>query len=164
MMKIEGSGSISQRHGSADPGPHQNVMDPQYCFLRIFGFIFQQWSMVWHRFLGESLLKKDINVILNKRYRKDQFVTCYLLNYLVLKWRCTLIFMLRTVPGFVMSGWCRVAFLSNICGSVNNGVAGSKCYNYKIILKQYQRKHFEKNKFFQLFSNSFSQEKNTYLL
>jgi hypothetical protein len=35
MMKIEGSGSrsgsISQRHGSADPDPHQNVMDPQHC-------------------------------------------------------------------------------------------------------------------------------------
>jgi hypothetical protein len=42
-MKIEGSasgsgsesgfGSISQRHGSADPNtdPHQNVMDPQHC-------------------------------------------------------------------------------------------------------------------------------------
>ncbi len=32
-MKIAGSGSISQRHGSADPDldpdPHQNVMDPQ---------------------------------------------------------------------------------------------------------------------------------------
>jgi hypothetical protein len=35
MMKIEGSGSafgsISQRHGSSDPDPHQNVMDPQHC-------------------------------------------------------------------------------------------------------------------------------------
>jgi hypothetical protein len=33
-MKIEGSGSISQRHGSADPDPdpHQNVMDPEHCF------------------------------------------------------------------------------------------------------------------------------------
>jgi hypothetical protein len=32
-MKIEGSGSISQRHGSADPDPdpYQNVMDPQHC-------------------------------------------------------------------------------------------------------------------------------------
>ncbi len=35
-MKIEGSasgsesGSISQRHGSADPDPHQNVMDPEH--------------------------------------------------------------------------------------------------------------------------------------
>jgi hypothetical protein len=30
-MKIagSGSGSISQRHGSTDPDPHQNVMDPQ---------------------------------------------------------------------------------------------------------------------------------------
>ncbi len=32
MRKIEGSGSISQRHGSADPDPHQNVMDPQHCY------------------------------------------------------------------------------------------------------------------------------------
>ncbi len=32
MSKIGGSGSISQRHGSADPDPdpHQNVMDPQH--------------------------------------------------------------------------------------------------------------------------------------
>jgi hypothetical protein len=29
--KIAGSGSISQRHRSADPDPHQNVMDPQHC-------------------------------------------------------------------------------------------------------------------------------------
>jgi hypothetical protein len=35
MTKIAGSGSISQRHGSADPDPdpdtHQYVMDPQDC-------------------------------------------------------------------------------------------------------------------------------------
>ena len=35
-MKIAGSGSISQRHRSADPDPdpylHQNVMDPQHWF------------------------------------------------------------------------------------------------------------------------------------
>jgi hypothetical protein len=30
MTKIAGSGSISQRHGSADPEPLQNVMDPQH--------------------------------------------------------------------------------------------------------------------------------------
>jgi hypothetical protein len=32
MMKIEGSGSgsICQRHGSADPDPHQNVMDLEH--------------------------------------------------------------------------------------------------------------------------------------
>jgi hypothetical protein len=32
MTKIAGSGSISKRHGSADPDPDppQNVMDPQH--------------------------------------------------------------------------------------------------------------------------------------
>jgi hypothetical protein len=43
MIKIEGSasgsGSISQRHGSADPDPHQNVMDPQHWLKgRVAGF------------------------------------------------------------------------------------------------------------------------------
>ncbi len=32
MTKIAGSGSISQRHGSADPDPHKNVMEPKHCF------------------------------------------------------------------------------------------------------------------------------------
>jgi hypothetical protein len=32
MTKIAGSGYISQRHESADPDPHQNVMDPQHWF------------------------------------------------------------------------------------------------------------------------------------
>jgi hypothetical protein len=38
-MKIKGSGSISQWHGSADPDPdpHQNVMDPQH-WLEEFNF------------------------------------------------------------------------------------------------------------------------------
>ncbi len=30
MIRCSESGSISQRHGSADPDPHQNVMDPQH--------------------------------------------------------------------------------------------------------------------------------------
>jgi hypothetical protein len=30
-MKKERSGSVSQRHGSADPDPHKNVMDPHHC-------------------------------------------------------------------------------------------------------------------------------------
>jgi hypothetical protein len=35
MAKIAGSGSesISQRHGSPDPDPHQNVRDPEHCFF-----------------------------------------------------------------------------------------------------------------------------------
>ncbi len=44
MMKKEGSesgtGSISQRHGSADPDPHQNVMDSQHCLGHIPSKIF----------------------------------------------------------------------------------------------------------------------------
>jgi hypothetical protein len=38
MMKIEGSGSISQTHGSADPDPdpHQNVMVPEHCLSERF--------------------------------------------------------------------------------------------------------------------------------
>jgi hypothetical protein len=31
-----GSGSISQRHGSADPYPHQNVMGQEHCFKMLF--------------------------------------------------------------------------------------------------------------------------------
>ncbi len=38
LLKVNGEnsripGSISQRHGSADPDPHKNVMDPQHCLL-----------------------------------------------------------------------------------------------------------------------------------
>ncbi len=35
-MKIEGTGSLSQRHGSAVPDPHKNVMDPQHCLLQMY--------------------------------------------------------------------------------------------------------------------------------
>ncbi len=31
MKKTAGSGSISQTHGSADPDPRHNVMDPEHC-------------------------------------------------------------------------------------------------------------------------------------
>jgi hypothetical protein len=36
MTKMAGSGSISQRHGSPNPDPHQNVMDPQHCLPPLF--------------------------------------------------------------------------------------------------------------------------------
>jgi hypothetical protein len=39
MTKVAGSGSVSQRLGSANPDPnpdpHQNVIDPQHCFAII---------------------------------------------------------------------------------------------------------------------------------
>jgi hypothetical protein len=36
MTKIAGSGSISQRHGSAEPDSPQNVMDPQHWLKQNF--------------------------------------------------------------------------------------------------------------------------------
>jgi hypothetical protein len=39
MTKIAGSGSISQKHGSEDPDPPQNVMDPEHCIWRKPGFL-----------------------------------------------------------------------------------------------------------------------------
>jgi hypothetical protein len=45
MRKMAGSGSIGQRHGSADPDPdpHQNAMDPQHCFSGC-GFGVRGWT------------------------------------------------------------------------------------------------------------------------
>ncbi len=50
MMKIEGSrsasGSISQRHGSADPDPdlHKNVMNPQHCLQ--YNWCIVNWAKI----------------------------------------------------------------------------------------------------------------------
>ncbi len=56
MTKIAGSGSesgsISQRHGSADP--HQNVMDPEHCLI--------------HKVSSEKKLNKGNN---NANYERD---------------------------------------------------------------------------------------------
>jgi hypothetical protein len=41
-----GSGSISQRYGSEDPDPHQNVTDPQHWLEQYFE-IFS--TMLWNR-------------------------------------------------------------------------------------------------------------------
>jgi hypothetical protein len=35
INKDPGSGLTSQRHGSADPDPHQDFMDPEHCFQNI---------------------------------------------------------------------------------------------------------------------------------
>jgi hypothetical protein len=76
-MKIEGSGSasgsrsISQRHGSADPDPHQNVTGPEHCLsvrffsvdgvlLARFFFIDKVLSKVF--FSGERALLARLSV------------------------------------------------------------------------------------------------------
>jgi hypothetical protein len=48
MQKIagSGSGSVSQRHGSADPDPDQNVMDPQHWLLVFPPFIHKLFETV----------------------------------------------------------------------------------------------------------------------
>jgi hypothetical protein len=45
MTQIAGSGSISQRHGSADPDldPHHNVIDPQH-WLKLLNLAEREWT------------------------------------------------------------------------------------------------------------------------
>jgi hypothetical protein len=76
MPKIAGSGSINQRHGSADPDPdpdpHQNVMDPQHWF--------KEWGTVfllkvgfegWARYLcAIYLFPRSVHLFCCKVVRK----------------------------------------------------------------------------------------------
>ncbi len=39
VLKVYDENSVSQRHGSADPDPHQNVMDPQHADWTLRGRI-----------------------------------------------------------------------------------------------------------------------------
>jgi hypothetical protein len=52
MTKIAGSGSISQRHGSADPDqdpiPYQNVIIPEHCYDQ-----YRTWTLKVSRFRHE---------------------------------------------------------------------------------------------------------------
>jgi hypothetical protein len=45
------SGSISQRHGSVDPDPHQNVMDPEHCLEQQFYEYSPIHEIGWYRYL-----------------------------------------------------------------------------------------------------------------
>jgi hypothetical protein len=64
MTKIAGSGSISQRHGSADPDPDpdppQNVMDPEHCVWLIF---LQLRLRVWNRIEMKSWIRIRMKVM-----------------------------------------------------------------------------------------------------
>jgi hypothetical protein len=73
-MKLTGSGSesgsesesISQRHGTADPDPHQNVMDPEHWFsvrARLFCFIFSSFQIT----LSKRLRHYRWRIYLTKR-------------------------------------------------------------------------------------------------
>jgi hypothetical protein len=85
MKKIAGSGSasgsISQRHGSADPDPdpdsHQNVMDPQHCFLIIWPLSSstvplvpcQSWQLENHVWFGKAPRKFIFSSLIWMRFR-----------------------------------------------------------------------------------------------
>ncbi len=82
-MKIEGSGSgsISQRHGSANPDLHQNVMDPQHWFdalqvqrteINIWAHV-KKWLSVGNKRLPAS--KKNYRLFLiQTKQRRFQLV------------------------------------------------------------------------------------------
>jgi hypothetical protein len=60
MTKIAGSGSISQRHGSADLDldPHQNVMDPQHRGTACYWAAYLMSVCVGH--YGSGKLNKNV--------------------------------------------------------------------------------------------------------
>jgi hypothetical protein len=65
-MKIagSGSGSLVKRHGSANPDPHQNVMDPQHCIQRILSFYVCSGLTIVVRFVWcDADIKKRLGLI-----------------------------------------------------------------------------------------------------
>ncbi len=80
MKKIAGfgsataSGTISQRHGSADPDPdsHQNVMDPQHCFLIIWPLSSSTVPLV----PCQSCTNEKIMFGLGKRPERREIIYC----------------------------------------------------------------------------------------
>ncbi len=75
IIKIEGSGSICQRHGSADPDPHQNVMDDGSATLHRREF--------WNKGTGSlefNLFWKEITFIWQCRWFFNIFSTASLLK------------------------------------------------------------------------------------
>jgi hypothetical protein len=63
-----GSGSISQRHGSADPDPDpyspQNVMNPEHWFLVFFGCARECWPPLQLPFRDVLIQTRDLPQLL----------------------------------------------------------------------------------------------------
>jgi hypothetical protein len=84
-MKIEGSGSVSedpyQRHGSANPDPHQNVMDPQHCLKVSEDFCTDLHPLVRGmdpRIRTRILIRTKISRIQNTDHEFQEFSEFYL--------------------------------------------------------------------------------------
>jgi hypothetical protein len=78
MTKIAGSGSISQRHGTADPNPdpdpHQNVMDPEHC-LKCLGKLAAH--MLTRRLYGSAKRMSTRTAMSPNRYRHLDLLSFY---------------------------------------------------------------------------------------
>jgi hypothetical protein len=95
MMKIAGSGSISQKHGSADPDPDQNVTDPQHCFFQP----------------GQEDTIFENNVFSNLKAIIPALITMTHRLYIVLCWKA-----LHKVPirvGFGPKRFCSLIYILN---------------------------------------------------
>ena len=74
-MKIAGSGSISQRHGSADPDPDppQNVMDPQHWQYVQTGIYSQVDKTVLQAKMGSTACSTEYGA----KYAHNRMTVCY---------------------------------------------------------------------------------------
>jgi hypothetical protein len=88
MTKIAGSGygtgsetgSISQRHGSADPDPHQNVMDPEHCLQAIFSFLDLDRIHMRNADPQTQIIRINPRIGVFNRAVKHHFKKCYILE------------------------------------------------------------------------------------
>jgi hypothetical protein len=96
MKKIAGSGSISQRHGSADPDPdpHQHVMDPEHCYQGLKSTVYQLDKQNFLRL--QKTLKASFAVNFNKNYSRRLFKDHFFSSYVFFSFAA----MLRTVRAY----------------------------------------------------------------
>jgi hypothetical protein len=68
MTKIAGYGSISQRHGSADPDPepHQSVMDPEHRFKGMFPFYNILYNITKCTIVDCSVYRNEVHLHIKK--------------------------------------------------------------------------------------------------
>ncbi len=118
MTKIagSGSGSISQRHGSEDPDPHQNVMDPEHWFVgltlfpvcgAVYGFGYLYCTHVLHCPI-ELVCSYSLN------HKEEKLIVCSSKCYV--KTECEII----TIKADLIYYHVKVFCFSKLCSSVLN--------------------------------------------
>jgi hypothetical protein len=115
MTKIAGSGSvsISQRHGSADPDPYQNVIDPQPCEkqkINLFFFTFLTfWQLVreaaWAAIEGNVCMetitvpKTSLHADVQTAVEKELGLGMYLVRYGIILFSIELVLTIKNLTG-----------------------------------------------------------------